>query len=151
MSFNSDFWIAVGAAAPVIALSTVVTANDTLSQLRKVQGKEDRRPSRQREIRRLALRAWFVYLLNGTNLAFQAVALLSALNSIANQQDFYYKVFFIWVETGGIIALGVTALIDVDIRLDTDEAADDLKTNYQKYRRVVKANIRRGGRRQAPR
>jgi hypothetical protein len=118
-SFNTDFWVAVAAAAPVIVLSCVVLLTDQLSLIsKKTIAKKARLPKAPK------VTAWHLanasYLTNSANLVFQALSFIFALNSLAAKKPFVSPGTIINLEAFSLplllLSSGVTAISKMRIR-----------------------------------
>jgi hypothetical protein len=119
MAFQSDFWVAAAAAAPVIALANVVTIGDSLGFLYDFPDvAEDvailNRGKRRGQIERRAVeftesvrRA--VLVASIANLVLQALALLACLISLGVGSSAIVAIPVIIVEVLGLLLLGPAA------------------------------------------
>lgn len=77
MGFHADFWVVVGTAAPVIALSCVVSTNDNIRRLYAAPRTKSFRSTLKWKLEMLT------YFTNVTNLGLQLVTMGYALVSLA--------------------------------------------------------------------
>lgn len=118
-SLNTDFWVAVAAAAPVIVLSCVVLMTDQLSLINNKRiAKKARIPKAPK------ITAWHLasvsYLVNSANLLFQALSFLFALISLATEKPYVPPGTIITLEAFSIplllLASGFAAISKIRIR-----------------------------------
>jgi hypothetical protein len=104
MAFNADFWVTIGTATPVIALSCILLVNDQSSVIlvERTISKQIRIERVRRTVRRTA---WYSYLANGLNLTIQSVLFAAALGALATRKDFLPEQIAGVVEASGIILL----------------------------------------------
>jgi hypothetical protein len=93
VGFHETFWLAVGAAAPVIALAAVVTYNDSFKNVELFE-RERGTPEQEAQWRPLERKATrvvsFVGLTAFLNLVGQGACLVGALVSLENQHHDYF-------------------------------------------------------------
>jgi hypothetical protein len=108
MAFEHEsFWVAVAAAAPVIAVANTVAITHALDPLFDTKSLLKSRWKR-----------WFIpaLVLTGFNFGAQTVALYRALRSLLVAKDAASANYFIWAEVLGLFAVGVVVFCDYEIR-----------------------------------
>jgi hypothetical protein len=110
MKFNSEFWIASGAIAPVLMLACIVATSDTL-QARGTFGPRTRHQSRG-----FGLTRW-TYPLNALSLLIQSYVLFISLQSLASRSDSVAPKVVIYLELAGTLMLTMGSLLNVVLRV----------------------------------
>ena len=114
MAFNSDFWVTVGTAAPVIALSAILVFNEQATVL------TDRSESEKADfvMRVTAYQAaTFLYFLNGLNAAIQGAMFFAALASLATRYAPIPEYGAAFIEAAGIILLLMSTYLTILTRI----------------------------------
>ena len=101
MAYHADFWIVVGTASPVIILAAVVSASDSMTINGPRSGKH---PHRRDYARPLYYHNAFIVLL-------QALGLLAALSSLANERDAYSLTWVTFFELVSVCLLLMGAVL----------------------------------------
>src|SRR5690349_15881745 len=97
--FNTEFWVAVAAVAPVIALAASVTADHAVKELRRGLKRAAGSGPAPRH-RGLGAGYWISYI----NMSAQAVALLLALTSLDSRQKNVIPGIAVVLEFAGLLA-----------------------------------------------
>ena len=106
MTYHDSFWIAAAAAAPIIALASIVSA-------RRPEGKPLEIPEADR--RRANTRAGWLGLVHFVNLSLQLVVLSCAFLSLAWQRDALPPALLMWVEPIGLVLLITGSYIAISL------------------------------------
>jgi hypothetical protein len=146
VAYHKDFWLAVAAAAPIIALATQVAVTQSFGSaffFRRV-----RRRSTSAEARRFAARGWKVavigYFVSYGNVVMQGVALAIALVSLDRGEDYTQTATASLLLILGLIVVIISALASAAIsgnrerldelrQLDERKQLDDLKQLAEEF------------------
>jgi hypothetical protein len=129
VSFHESFWVAVAAAAPIIALANQVTVTDSLGMQRTFESVLARNPSDIiRKVAKQGIKAtrnayWVAY----TNLFAQATMLIFALSSLQFGNDLFSLPASVSVEAIGLALILATSIFSGTVRasraaLERDQA-----------------------------
>ena len=98
MAFHADFWVVVGTASPIFSLAAIAAASDAMAIRYSMISKRGRTKHYNGYARPL-------YYNNVYVLFLQALILLAALLSLANDRDAYSPSWVIALELGSIFVL----------------------------------------------
>lgn len=114
VAYHDSLWIAVAAAAPIIALANQVTLTEAIPthDFFRYAGEDTQLTNeecrRVKSGRRAVTTAYFIGYLN---LLVQSIMLAAALYSLSNERDAFSPVPSAWwLEAVGLLAVGVTAI-----------------------------------------
>jgi hypothetical protein len=111
MSFKADFWVVIGTAAPVIALSCIVLIIDQFT-LRQDIAEAKLCENRYRDqLPNPSFMANLAYIVNASTAAIQAGMLSVALSSLAAEKSEMPVTLAIIAETGSLAALVFTVCL----------------------------------------
>ena len=129
MTYHKDFWVAVAAAAPIIALATQVGITQSARSVDSFRSTFSvSRPEVFRQLERRGRRiAGFGFLASLGNLFLQTIALFLALLSLAGGGDATPTGFAIALLIIGLVLIMMTATSAADLS-DTRELVDMLET-----------------------
>jgi hypothetical protein len=121
MAYHEAFWAVVGAAAPVIALASIVSVSDMMNHA--FEWSRYRRDRPRRAVRELTERSAlgmltkFSIITQATNLVLQALALLFALLSLAAAVNMIPRWIAIVIEVIGLPRLAIGALATYRVKI----------------------------------
>lgn len=124
MSYHADFWLTVGAAAPVIALAAVVSKAEAADLRDKFFTSPFSRPADIRDVDTIMYKSakWLNWLVIA-NLLLQVAALAIALLSLAVEHDQVPLGVPIVVEPLGVLLLAMTGSAAITLRSAPDRYA----------------------------
>lgn len=124
MSYHADFWLTVGAAAPVIALAAVISKAEAADLRNKFFTSPFSSPTEIRDVDTMMYKSakWLNWLVIA-NLLLQVAALAIALLSLAVEHDQVPLVVPIVVEPLGLLLLAITGSAAITLRSAPDRYA----------------------------
>jgi hypothetical protein len=125
MSYNSDFLVTVGTAAPVIALSCILLFSNLVdvASNEHVNNKEATLYNSRITVAQALIYSYFV---NGLNLGFQAAMLYAALESLATRKNYWPEEVGVGIEAIAIILLLISTLFVAVAKLGLKKYEDRL-------------------------
>jgi len=123
MAYHEAFWVAVAAAAPVIALANTVTITDIVGA----------RYSPGARLRAGNSGSYYVVIfIAAANLVFQAAWMVAALISLLHENDSYFPSVVIAGLGGGLIYVLVTAYFSLKFRQELHQEMESTRTRANK-------------------
>jgi hypothetical protein len=121
MAFHSDFWVVTGTAAPIIALSVIISVGEAIRQGSRIEptGHLKYNDIPYRDIRRFVTASTWV---NVTNIGLQIFILFYSLESLAAQYNYANQTLVICMTLLGLILLIATTMLSALIGLFVREA-----------------------------
>jgi hypothetical protein len=117
MAYHESLWLATAAAAPVIALASVVSFNDSLRALTTRFNYSYKTSSAlESQLRWRQTAAVWLWFLATVNLAIQATMLLTALGSLARNRDILAATDPAIVEPASLLLLIFSGCLTVLVR-----------------------------------
>jgi hypothetical protein len=127
--YHENFWVAVAAAAPVIALASVISATDALRMYddfeRPADIAEEAWPDK---LARQGIRwLWVLMTVTGLNLVVEGFALVFALISLANGYNQIPPVIPAIGVPAGIALVVISGVLTIDLKYTRRDIRDALK------------------------
>jgi hypothetical protein len=130
VAFYPNFWLAVAAAAPVIALAGVVGITELLKRLTHLADIGDASGKSWRSFGgrfyRVAFLAYSLFVLNAFSLFIQAIAMGCALASLAYNNNWVSPVLMLFVLPAGIVVVLISVVGIVIVRALVGDVEEEL-------------------------
>ena len=148
MSFNSDFWVTIGTAAPVVALSCILIVSDQVSIISSRRARKLRLTKSSGTVFGVVV---ISYVINCVNLLIQAWVFYNALDGLATRTNFApervtafvetFSVFLLFASTALIVAAKIPLKKDEDRQLALESSQANSRDQIQKE--IKPDNIKR--------